>query len=237
MKKVPDNDKDLVVFLTHKFKMRNATRMVSILETVNKSQGDLAIFQELFTSEHKQLLLAYAENSTANLTNEMLQLCQPYLKSFPMISRSVTSKLQMQAILCFNDFHGHKEMQRGGASVEASAISISLVRAGFNVHGYIKNWSIFDLFKTLRQICVDIQNRSSLVVVCMMTHGKAGVLYGWDEQAKSTTDRCQINDIIGILGEILPHHVPKVSISVPECNGQYYKQTFLSHSCSTFKSL
>ena len=143
----------------------------------------------------------------------------------------------MQAILCFNDFHGHKEMQRGCASAEASAIGISLVRAGFNVHGYIKNWSIFDLFKTLRQICVDIQNRSSLVVVCMMTHGKAGVLYSWDEQAKSTTDRCQINDIIGILGEILPHHVPKVSISVPECNGQYYKQTFLSHSCSTFKSL
>ena len=62
MKKVPDNDKDLVVFLAHKFKMRNAKRMVLILETVNKSQGDVEIFQELFTSEHKQLLLAYAEN-------------------------------------------------------------------------------------------------------------------------------------------------------------------------------
>ena len=62
MNKVPDNDKDLVVFLAHKFKMRNAKRMVSILETVNKSQGDVEIFQELFTSEHKQLLLAYAEN-------------------------------------------------------------------------------------------------------------------------------------------------------------------------------
>ena len=49
-----------------------------------------------------------------------------------------------------------------------------------------------------------------------MTHGKSGLLYACGGSEESQADSCKINDILYILGQELPYHIPKVSIIISE---------------------
>ena len=117
----------------------------------------------------------------------------------------------MQGVICFNDFRGHELSERAGAELEAETMRGSLQNAGLIMHLDIRNWTTYKLFQGLREFCKNVRQSASLVVVCLMSHGEAGSLYGWDGEASSLTDRCHINDVIYILTQGLPTHIPKVS--------------------------
>ena len=96
-------------------------------------------------------------------------------------------------------------------------VKSSLQETGFNMNPTIDNWSTYSLILNLRGFCQEVSSLCSLVTVCIMTHGRAGLLYGCGGLKKGVStaagglnDKCQINDIINILGTELPEYIPKV---------------------------
>ena len=75
----------------------------------------------------------------------------------------------------------------------------------------IRNWTTYSLFSNLRKFFREIRDDCSLAFVCIMTHGKAGLLYACDGPVEGQADSCKINDILYILGQELPNHIPKAS--------------------------
>ena len=117
-----------------------------------------------------------------------------------------------RSVVCFNEFEVNPDfLTRDGASTEAEIMIQSFSDVGVKMSPLIKNWSTYSLFSNLQQFCSEIRNSCSLAAVCIMTHGKAGLLYACEGSVESQTDCCKINDILYILGEELPHYIPKVS--------------------------
>ena len=145
------------------------------------------------------------------MTSELLHLVHSHLADY-YIPDHPQAELQMYGVVCFNEFEGTPGfLTRDGASTEAEIMIQSLTNVGVNMFPPIKNWTTYSLFSNLRKFCSKIRNSCSLAVVCVMTHGKAGLLYACEGSVESQTNCCKINDILYILGEQLPHHLPKVS--------------------------
>ena len=119
----------------------------------------------------------------------------------------------MYDVVCFNDFEGNPNfLPRVEASSESNEIGRRFSEVGIKMSHSITNWTTYLLFSNLRKFCPKIKYNCSLAVVCIMTHGKAGLLYACGGSEESQADSCKINDILYILGQELPNHIPKVSI-------------------------
>ena len=177
--------------------------------------GCLPMVKEILTGENIFELCQFVKNYPAQATSELLEICwqHPSLDKFciPRYNYPHIPSVLMQGVICFNDFRGHELSERAEAKLEAETMRESLEYAGLIMHSDIQNWTTYQLFQGLRGFCKNVRHSASLVVVCLMSHGEAGSLYGWDGEASSLTDRCHINDVINILTQGLPAHIPKVS--------------------------
>ena len=215
--KVPDNE--LGTFLTANF---NSWNLVSptlwLFSTSNRSllsaarsSGAEKYIESCLSSTQQSAIAEYVKSSPNTVTSELLALANSHLTDY-CIPDHPQAKLQMYGVVCFNEFEGNPDfLTRDGASDEAKIITQSFNDVGVKMSLPIKNWTTYSLFSNLRKFCREIRNSCSLAAVCIMTHGKAGLLYACEGSVESHTDCCKINDILYILGEELPHYVPKVS--------------------------
>ena len=168
-----------------------------------KRNGDIHLIQSCLSTTQMQSILDYVKLSPNAVSSDLLALCERHLEQY-FIPGYPRAKLQMHGVVCYNECV--RELIRTGAEVEAQTMTTGLSDAGINMKTHLKNWSIYSLLQHLRNFCEDIEDNCALAVVCIMTHGKAGLIYS----NSSTSDRCQITDILSILGELLPSHIPKV---------------------------
>ena len=182
----------------------------SILVTARKKQAEND-FESCLSSTQLTAISDYVKSTPNSATVELLALGSSHLADY-CIPNHPQAKLQMYCVVCFNEFEGNPDfLIRGGASTEAEIMIQSFSVVGVKMSPPIKNWTTYSLFSNLRKFCSEIRNSCSLAVVCIMTHGKAGLLYACEGSVESHTDCCKINDILYILGEELPHYIPKVS--------------------------
>ena len=234
LKTVPDDNLETVMcseFDPHKLPIRFEDwkqYFVSCSGSVlgsNEGNNDIAFLQALFTSAQLHILSKKADSSPAcrHLQNELLALCQPVLQYY-VIPDHTQAMLKMCGVVCYNEFQKENDLfkhstclplqltPRIGAADEANILTESFRIIGVKMSSDIKSWSTYTLFQGLRGFCNRVQNWCSLVIVAIMTHGKAGILFGCqDGQMQCTVDTCSINDVLYILKQNLPDHVPKVS--------------------------
>lgn len=92
---------------------------------------------------------------------------------------------------------------REGAAEEASDMEKSLVKSGFETK--TTEWREYDLFLEIRSQLTDLTDLS-LLVISIMSHGTAGSLTGNNNCSMSITD------LLGLLSELVPKHIPLVSL-------------------------
>lgn len=151
--------------------------------------------------------------ASQSVSTEMLDMFQPFLLDYFIPESSKQAKLQMCGAVLFNEFRGNPDYIRNDAAEEAETITQSLREVGIDVKVKKGSWSSDELITELKRFCKSIRLRCSLVVVCVMSHGNAGILYGCGgltDAASGLYDKCRINDILYTLGVGLPAHVPKV---------------------------
>ena len=186
----------------------------SVLEAAARD-GCLPMVKEILTDDNISEMCQFVLDYPTEVTSEILDICwqHPSLAEFciPRYNYSHIPSLLMHGVICFNDFRGHELSERAEAKLEAETIKESLQYAGLSMHSDIKNWTTYKLFQGLREFCNNVRQSASLVVVCLMSHGEAGSLYGWNGETTGLTDSCHINDVIYILTEGLPTYIPKVS--------------------------
>ena len=211
--KVPDNE--LGTFLTTNFDIEHFpnpsdwlfdTSTQSLLSAV-KSSGAEKCIGSCFSSTQQAAISEYVKLSPNTVTSELLALINSHLTDY-CIPDHPRAKLQMYGVVCFNE--GLYELKRDGAKDEAQSVTKAMQDIGIKTGNPIKNWSTYSLLMGLRKFCEDYRDKCSLAVVCIMTHGKAGLLYS----NTSSSDSCQISDIFNILEERLPKVIPKV---IPFC--------------------
>ena len=219
LEKVPDNE--LGPFLTTNFDIENFhltnhrdwlfdTSKQPIL-SAGKSSGAEKHIESCLSSKQQAAISEYVKSSPNSVTSELLALANSHLTDY-CIPDHPQAKLQMYGVVCYNEFEGNPDfLTRDGASTEAKIITQSFSDVGVKISPPIENWTTYSLFSNLQKFCSEIRNSCSLAVVCVMTHGKAGLLYACEGSVESQTDCCKINDILYILGEELPHYIPKVS--------------------------
>ena len=224
LKKVPDNE--LGTFLSTNFDIENFPSpnpsewlfdksKQSLLSAV-KSSGAENYIESCLSSTQQSAIAEYVKSSPNRVTSELLALANSHLTDY-CIPDHQQAKLQMYGVICYNDFEGYVGLERTSASEEARVIKHSLQETGFNMNPTIDNWSTYSLIQNLRAFCQEVSSLCSLVTVCIMSHGRAGLLYGCGGLKKGVStaagglnDKCQINDIIKILGTELPEYIPKV---------------------------
>ena len=95
---------------------------------------------------------------------------------------------------------------RAGAEEEANGISTALKEAGFTV--VERKWqSGTRLESILKQILLEYASQSSVFLLCLMSHGNAGILRGPDDE------KTNLNDLLLIATYYLPPKVPLVSMN------------------------
>ena len=73
-------------------------------------------------------------------------------------------------------------------------------------HSRKKKWSnAMQLPQILHEHLLPVQDRLSLLFVCIMSHGRAGMIVG------SNSTKMPITDILTVLENNIPSHVPMVS--------------------------
>ena len=215
LEKVPDNE--LGTFLTMDFDMKNFhftdlsdwlfdTSKHSLL-SAGKSSGAEKYIESCLSSTQLSAIAEYVKSSPNTVTSELLALINSHLSDY-CIPDHPRAKLQMYGVVCFNE--GQLALERNGAKKEAQTVTKAMQDIGIKTGNPIKNWSTYSLLMGLRKFCEDYRDKCSLAVVCIMTHGKAGLLYS----NTSSSDSCQISDIFNILEERLPQVIPKV---IPFC--------------------
>lgn len=173
--------------------MKEITRVLRLIEVCRQQ------------NEKIQIEIRYA---AGQMTQEMMGLCHQFIDQDRFyIPSSQDAHLQMHGIVCYN------EGEREGANEEASVISKSLASVGVKMSSDIKNWSSHILTSSLKRFCRQVNQNCSLVVVCLMSHGAEGILYG----NYSTEDRLEISDVFAILNTGLPEPIPKVCFPVEYC--------------------
>ena len=212
LKKVPDDE--LGTFLATNFHIKNFpltnpsywlfdTSKQSLLSAEKSSVAEKYI-ESCLSSIQQSAIADYVKSSPNTVTSELLALINPHLTDY-CIPDHPHAKLQMYGVVCFNE--GQLALERNGAKEEAQTVTKAMQDIGIKTVNPIKNWSTYSLLMGLRKFCEDIRDKCSLAVVCVMTHGKAGLLYS----NTSSSDSCQISDMFNILGERLPQVIPKVT--------------------------
>ena len=187
------------------------------LLSAGKSSGAEKYIESCLSSIQQSAIADYVKSSPNTVTSELLALINPHLTDY-CIPDDPQAKLQMYGVVCFNE--GQLALERNGAKEEAQTVTKAMQDIGIKTVNPIKNWSTYSLLMGLRKFCEDIRDKCSLAVVCVMTHGKAGLLYS----NKSSSDSCQISDIFNILGERLPQVIPKVMPYSIELTVQYLQK-------------
>ena len=150
-----------------------------------------------------QNILDCVKSSPNTVTSDVLALCEQHLHQY-LIPEHPQAKLQIYGVVCYNE--GLGDLIRTGAEVEAQTMTAGLSDAGINMKTHLKNWSTYSLLQHLQKFCEEIGEKCALAGVCIMAHGKAGLIY----LNSSSSDSCPITYILSILGERLPNHIPKV---------------------------
>ena len=171
--------------------------------SVARSFGAENFVVSCLSSTQLSAISQYVKSSPNAVTSELLALINPHLTDYCIPDHS-QAKLKMHGVVCFNE--GQLALERNGAKEEAQTVTEAMQDISINLGNPIKNWSTYSLLTGLQKFCEDIRDKCSLAVVCIMTHGKAGLLYS----NTSSSDSCQISDIFNILGERLPQYIPKV---------------------------
>ena len=206
---VPDND--IVITLMDNFDDQNfAPHSDSFLCNKSgsvfcaaRSNNDIQLIENCLSETQVQNIVDYAKSSLNTVSSDVLALCERHLHQY-LIPENPQAKLQMYGLVCYNE--GVDDLLRSGAEIEAQAITKGLTDAGINLRTKIKNWSTYSFLQHLRKFCEEIRENCALAVVCIMAHGKAGLLFS----NTHSSDSCQITDVLSILDERLPSHIPKV---------------------------
>lgn len=149
----------------------------------------------------------------------MFDLCDQYLHFLVYcITNNPSAKLKMHGLICFNG-----GPFRDGGEQEAANMRIGLSQIGVNLADDLKNWSVNRLKRRLKEFCIQVKLDSSLVIVCIMSHGHRGTIEGYQEpraqggapepEHQRNQDTRSINEILYILEKELLETVPKVGIS------------------------
>ena len=174
---------------------------------------DITFIWRILSNSREIFIDSCLDYSARHVTCEILGYFQPLLTEY-FIPRD--GRLKMQGAVFYNDFQGFQHLERQQAADEVEAITESLRRVGVDISVTRKGWSSYQLLSELSDFCKKIHQRCSLLVVCVMSHGRSGVLFGCptpDTSNRNTSklhDACKINDILGIIGENIPSHIPKV---------------------------
>lgn len=122
-------------------------------------------------------------------------------------------KAKMQAAIYYNQtFTKSKDWYRKEAQAESDSIREGLRDEGFTVPSPIDDWTRQEMLKHLRAHVKEIGKNTSVLVICIMTHGELGVLF--DKQS----EKMEINEILQTARAELPQHIPLVLL-IQSCQG------------------
>ena len=107
--------------------------------------------------------------------------------------------MRQQALIFYN------EDDRDGAEEEADNLSQSLIITGCDVIKQV--WSeVLQLRSMITDHLLQTRHTSSVLILCLMSHGSMGCLKGSD-------GKVSINNILKQVCDIIPQHIPLVSES------------------------
>ena len=175
-------------------------------ETMSRMNETLSQFQ--LTVESKNLIGKTCAMAGINSV-EMLKPLDPYLDRFYLKN---DGSLQMHGIVCYNErASGPNTHGRPGAEAEAKVMIESLQKNGIRLSPTLKNWTIPTFLRSLEEFCIKVRRQSSLVIICVMSHGNQGNIHGLIDQRYPQLIACEINEVLSIVGRHIPDEVPKVS--------------------------